>query len=322
MATQRLRSLWAGLQRPTDGSDLAFATVPIPGTPSVRLGRGRVGPALLMEQPLPGTPRANIELKNLVVLFNATCRVESGGPAHDGLFTVVSCTSPDANLHDLFIQALEPLLRAPEMTDPGALPALIDSLAELFHGLTRPPVTSVIGVWGELFLMTRAANPDLLLDSWHQLPNDRYDFASDSQRLEVKTTVGSRRHHLSLDQLSPPAGVQLVVCSIVTESTAAGSSVHDLMDEVASRCASSSAASRLVRGVAQALGSEVTEWSKMRYDTSRAAESLRLVRGDAVPRPGAPPPQVSDVRFVVDLTGVVGAPTGGTLIEGLTAGGT
>lgn len=305
--TTSLRTLWVGLPPPGSHERLLFSTVAVPGAPGIRLGRGADGPALLFALTEPGPPRANIELKNIAALFNATCRLEHEGTLTQGLFTVVVCTSTDANLHLLFLDALEPLLSS-VATSVDTIPVVIESLVELFRGLSRAPTTSVIGLWGELFVMQSSADPDALVMAWHQMPNDRYDFALGTHRLEVKTTVGKRHHKFSLEQLRPPEGVELWVCSIVTESSAAGLTILDLVGSIASRCTAPDAASHLIAGAAQALGSDISEWGTTRYDVARAAETRMLIPHTLVPAPADPPPTVYDLRFISDLSGLTAQP--------------
>lgn len=302
-----LRALWATLPPPGSQDGLFFSTLEVPGAPGVRLGRNAQGPALLFALSEAGPPRANIELKNMAALFNASCQVEHEGTLTQGLFTVVVCTSLDANLHLLFLDALEPLL-ASVAASVDTIPVVIESLVELFRGLSRAPTTSVIGLWGELFVMQSSADPDALVKAWHQMPNDRYDFALGPHRLEVKTTVGKRHHKFTLEQLRPPEGVELWVCSIVTESSAAGLSILDLVGSIASRCTAADAASHLITGAAQALGSDVSEWGSTRYDVARAAETRMLIPHTLVPAPADPPPTVYEVRFISDLSGLTAPP--------------
>lgn len=302
-----LKAIWASLPSPSSKDGLSFTTAEIPDVEGVRLGRGTAGPALLFEVTEPPVPRAPIELKNLSARFHVTCRVEHERRSTQGRFTVVVCTSPNANLHGLFLDALEPLLGSVAGTS-DSIPRIIESLVELFRRLDRSPQTSIPGLWGELFTIAIAKDPDPLLLAWHQLPNDHYDFAQGSDRLEVKTTVGHRSHTFSLEQLRPPNGISLWIYSIVTESSAAGSTILDLVTLAAARCTTPDAASRLMEGAVQALGADVSAWKSTRYDLARAVESRRLLPGSAIPCVSDPPSEVSKVKFEADLTGVDAPP--------------
>jgi hypothetical protein len=303
-----LRAEWAGLNAPQASGGLTFATVAIPGASAARLGRSATGPALLFEISEPIPLAAPIVLKNLAVKFNALCRIEHDGQLQEGRFTVVMCTTMDTNLHEIFLDALQNFVNRPLFGDEKQITAVIGALVELFRALNRSPLTSVLGLWGELFLMSVASDCDLLLDAWHIMPNDRYDFAYGSERIEVKTTVGRRQHTFSLDQLQPPRGVELTVVSIVTESSAAGATIQDLISIISDRSAIPDAVSRLVNSAAKALGADISEWGTQRYDPARAVERLAFFSPSEVPKPVVASARVLDVRFRVDLEGIQPSP--------------
>lgn len=315
--TLRLRELYASLGAPAEPG-LVFAVLDLPGVGGARLGRSTGGPALLVELDGIDHQLSSIELKNLSLKPNVTCRMYSASGVSEGLFTVCACTTQDPRLQELFLRALQFLVPAEGFGAPSDLRSALEGLVELFSALQRAPKTSVLGLWGEIFLMGECSDPEVLLDAWHQLPNDHYDFARGHQRVEVKTTVGRRQHSVSLEQLTPRAGVEVVLASVVTESSAAGSSVVDLIAAVAARCTAPDAPARLLTGASQALGADVQHWSEHRYDVSRARESLWLLSADSIPRPTADDPRIWDVRFRVDLEGLDVAST--PLLSELTQG--
>jgi hypothetical protein len=313
-----LREQYGSLTAPAE-SGLVFGVVDLPGAQGASLGRSSGGPALLVQLDGIDQDLVSIELKNLFLKPNVTCRTNSASGAGEGLFTVCACTTEDPRLQMLFLDALQCLVSADGFGTPSGLRSAVEGLVELFSALQRAAKTSVLGLWGEIFLIGESADADVLLDAWHQLPNDHYDFARGDHRLEVKTTIGRRQHSVSLDQLTPPAGVEVAFASIVTESSTAGSSVIELIAATAARCAAPDAAARLLAGASQALGSEVQHWSEQRYDVSRARESLRLLPEQAIPRPTVEDSRIWDVRFRVDLEDVEAAATApfGPLTHGL-----
>jgi hypothetical protein len=62
---------------------------------------------------------------------------------------------------------------------------------------------------------------------------------------------------------------------------------------------------RLLRNVADTLGTSWSDAQKQRYDLAVARSSLAFFRGADIPVvPGPIPALVSDVRFTVDMSGV------------------
>ena len=105
-------------------------------------------------------------------------------------------------------------------------------LIELFRAMSEPPRKSVQGLWAELFVISRSHHPSILIDAWHTMIEDQYDFAMGNQRIEIKSFSGDvRNHHFSLEQLHPPTGVIALVGSILVARSQAGESLHDLREK-------------------------------------------------------------------------------------------
>jgi hypothetical protein len=246
-------------------------------------------------------------LEHLDVQHAVRCRITSTlGATEEGTFTVIRCTDADEELTRYFLRAIDPMLRAlgpaPLAT---AISRAIASLVELFRALVLPPIKSVSGLWAELLLIRNATAPASLLVAWHATPQDKYDFSSGTQRVEVKSaSQRDRIHHFSLEQLTPPAGCRLIVASLFVERAGAGTSLGDLIDEVREFFAASpDLQGRLDRVVAATLGSALRQSLGECFDRELARESLRLFYGDTVPTiPGPLPWGISDVHFRADLS--------------------
>lgn len=174
------------------------------------------------------------------------------------------------------------------------------SVVELFRGLQSTPRTSIQGLWGELLLIAESSNPDLAAGAWHALTSDRFDFAHEGERLEVKTSMRQRRHHFSLEQLQQPEGAKAYVASIVVESSAAGSTIPELLHKIGVRCTEKGKVVRVATDAVKTLGSETRNWSSSRFDVQSALRSTRILPAADVPSV-VPSSGVQDVRFVVNL---------------------
>jgi Putative PD-(D/E)XK family member, (DUF4420) len=195
----------------------------------------------------------------------------------------------------------------------------LDRLVELFRALERPPRASVLGFWGELFVMSCATDVVTMGRAWHLLPEERFDFSLGSQRLEVKAASGRRReHHFALEQLLPISGTQAIIASLLLERSSAGASISDLLESI--RAAARDDAELLLhidRVVAGALGSAWRRAMDERFDDRLAASTLASFDPGTVPKPtSAPPPEVSDVHFRADLSHCAAMPLEGLREEG------
>ena len=58
------------------------------------------------------------------------------------------------------------------------------------------------GLFGELLLIHSSSNINRMIDFWHLPLNARFDFCSENEKIEVKTTTSNiREHHISLEQI-------------------------------------------------------------------------------------------------------------------------
>ena len=310
MARFDLVRLFAGLPLPAGDSPAGrFSAQPLPGAPCCSVGKDAAGcPALLVQTDAAG-PRATVApivLENLSVLHNVDCRMQNAeGETTTHRLSVIRCCGEDQTLHEYFLRALSPVI--------GSLPArptreqvaeAINTLVELFRRASQTPRKTVQGLWAELFVIQRSADPAALLRAWHAEPEDRFDFAEDTQRLEVKTASGRARiHAFSHEQLRPPVGSRAMIASVLMERSAGGQSVNDLVDDIRHRIADPDLLIRLDAVVASTLGSEWRAAQEHRFDRQLAAESIRFLDARTIPSvPAGLPPEVTEVHFRVDLT--------------------
>jgi hypothetical protein len=310
MASPDLLRLFAALPLPAgDNPAGRFSAQPIPGLRSCSVGKDASGwPVLLIETDSCGRgPVAPpIVLENLSVLHNADCRMQDvyGGTSIHRL-SVIRCCGDNAVLHEYFLRALTPVIASlPERPTREQVVAAVNTLIELFRRASQSPRKTVQGLWAELFVIQRAADPSALLRCWHIEPEDRFDFAEDLQRLEVKAATGRiRTHRFSQEQLRPPAGTLAMIASILIERSAGGQSVNDLVDDIRQRVADPDLLIRLDAVVAETLGKEWRAAQEDRFDRQLAVESIRFLDARTIPSvPASLPPEVTDVHFRVDLT--------------------
>ena len=223
-----------------------FSAISISDYESHRLGKDAQGRPLLLiavlDVPSPKqTPP--VDLEHLRVLYNQACRVSrSDGAFEEGRFAIIHCTGEDPTLQTYFLRIASVILVSfKEQATQSDVAQTIDRLIELFRAMTQPARKSVQGLWAELFLIAQSRQPAILVDAWHTLPEDRYDFAMEDQRIEVKSFSGSiRQHHFSLEQLHAPEGVKTLVASMCVERSQVGESIIDLREKIQTHLGSDS----------------------------------------------------------------------------------
>lgn len=229
----------------------------------------------------------------------------SGRTPQVGTFTVIKCVSADPLVRSHFLALLPGISAALGRTnDKAKIASVVEDIVELFRALSAIPKKEIQGLWGELMLIHEAKDPTALAEAWHAEPGDRYDFNHGSERIEVKTTSRKpRRHHFTLEQLTPPADTRVIIVSMIVESSGAGTSVLDLLDSIRQRLGRKPQLHlRLTRLVHQTLGAAWQTARNVRFDLEASVQSLSYIDSNAIPRVALPlPPNVSEVSFVADI---------------------
>ena len=224
-----------------------------------------------------------------------------------GTFTVVQCLSHDPDLQDYFIRFAKLAIDALDLQRSGSnLDIIIRTIVKLLESLSLPPSRASRGLWAELFLINFCSDPTELVESWHAIPQEIFDFAQGQQRLEVKGMGGNRlAHNFSMGQLNPPRHIEVVVPSIEVRNSVGGKSVEDLIADLSLQLGLPQ--QRKVWGIAvSTLGTDWLRTAPMRFDFEHAKETLKFFDARDIPRinPSHCPPEVSDVHFTSELSKV------------------
>ena len=282
-----------------------FSVQRIPGCKTQFVGRSVDShPAFLIE--LPVTMRAPIALQNLRVTFGVQCRLSLTGEERTTVAAIFDCLSDDKEMQKYFlVTAGHALAALGDQPTPDDIVKTIDALVSLFQRLTRPSKRDAQGLFGELFVINLSANPELLVGSWHSDPMERFDFAVEDIRLEVKTSATRlRRHEFSLEQCLPPPGTIGILVSLFVESSGGGLSLGGLTRQIETKIASRpDLVVKLHTEIADTLGRGFLQGLDECFDEHLARASFSLYDLADVPAIRDPLPiGVSRVRFVSDLT--------------------
>lgn len=314
-----LLALYRSLQ-PGDADD-HLSAVPIPGLRHRIARAASGGPVLLVSvQSSDSAPPPPLVLEHLTVQHDVLCRVVApDGGEETGTFTVVRCTSPELGEH--FLRVLHPIVEAvgPEPTRRDAAGA-VRRLAELFQALQAPPRQSAQALFAELLTIAASRDPMALVRAWHVEPEDRFDFSSGPERVEVKSTSGEmRRHHFSLQQVRPDADVQVLVVSVRVVRASEGLTLGALLDRVRGLLAGyPDLLLHVDHVVAESLGQTLRRALREPFDEEMARASLQLYRAEDVPAVDRDlPPGVSGVQFTAELDHVQPLDRAGLGEEGL-----
>lgn len=248
-----------------------------------------------------------VALEHISVRYNVLCEISNvGGVPRQGRFVVIRCESHESDLVEYFLRTME--VHIPSI---GPTPScnqvadMVEKLIELFRALIQPNKFSVQGLWAELLLIAESSDPHLLVRSWHGTPEAKYDFSSEKQCVEVKSTSGQVRiHNFSLEQLNPSAGTTALVVSLFVERSAEGLTVLDLMERIRVQIRGDlNLLAHLHRNVTLTLASDWRQAASLRFDERLAKKSLRIFDVGKIPSVNWPTSlDVTEVKFKANLS--------------------
>lgn len=295
------------LTRPTGSVD-RLAGTRIPWRPAHFIARNTSDQPLLLiaAEAFGGHPA--IQLRYLRVDFGARCRIsEPEGNETEGDFVVITGQELTPELLALFLRVMDSLLRSlPDNPQLSEVREAVHDVAELFRALEAPARRDVQGLWAELFVIAISGDTNCWLRAWRGHANEKFDFAFDAVRVEVKSGQSPRRlHSFSLEQLAPPPGSNVYVASVLVRQSVGGAGVLDLADRLANGVAEHGAlVDKIWRNTVEALGRDFSELTDVRFDEAHAQQTLRFVAAELVPRPRLVDAGVTNVRFESDIDAI------------------
>jgi hypothetical protein len=284
-----------------------FRVCSIPAAPEHYVGLDSSGYPCILLRGSTGPMRSPIRLAALEARFAVPCQIiATDGKERQETLTVVICTSADPHTQSYFLHICETIIRIVGVNP--SLAQIVDAvqrLVDLFRRLSQPASRSVIGLFGELYVISRSNDPRVAVRAWRSADDDRFDFAIDDVRLEVKASGQRiRAHNFSAEQCLPPSGTIGVLISLFIETTGGGLSLTELVQTVARRLAGDEALILKVQEtVAETLGETLLAALSIRFDERLAQTSLQIYDVMAIPaiRAGVPA-EVTQVHFRSDLS--------------------
>lgn len=249
---------------------------------------------------------ANQNLFNIKVTHNVKCEIETDKKISYNNFSVVSYVGQSDDVKDIFLKTCQVLIKSLGQNPSNKkIKQTVDKFIELFKAIKEPPKKSIQGLWSELFLIEQSATPEKIILGWHSIPEEKFDFSFDKLRIEVKSSATeSRTHHFSLAQLNPVSNTEIIIASILLNTSVAGLSVIDLVKKISDKLdAFPKQKEKLHLLVYSTLGIDVERVNEIKFDYELAKGSLRYYKAGDIPKIETTniPKEVSNVRFTSNL---------------------
>jgi hypothetical protein len=147
----------------------------------------------------------------------------------------------------------------------------------------------------------------LLINYWHVIPEEKFDFNADTEKLEVKSSSTLERiHTFSSEQLNPPLDKQVLIASLFAKQSTHGQSISQLVNSIQEKVDDNVLIEKLFTIVSKTLGNTVEQSMKIKFDFDIAKNSLRFYRHQDIHKIELVhiPNKVSEVRYKSDLLGL------------------
>jgi hypothetical protein len=293
-----------------ENDNKVFNAIPIPEYPNFRIAIDFEGNAVLLlsvSKRIKDLSLKNFRLKYLQLEQNLECRIYENDSFKLQIFTVVTFRCSDRNLQEYFLRISETLVST--IGQKPTQQQVIDSLkkfVEVFKTLTDSPTNTINGLWAELFLIENSSNPKSIMNYWHNLPEEKFDFNAGVERIEVKSSSNFERKHIfSAEQLNPPSDSQVLIASIFLKQHNSGMNIQQLLESISKKVNYDfETADKLNSIVFRTLGSSLEHSIGIKFDYAIALQSLQFYRHQDIDKIeeihiGN---NVSEVKYKSDLT--------------------
>lgn len=296
-------------ESPKNGDSFAIASLPT--IKNHKLGISQNGQPMFFIKCDDNTKAKSLDtnLEFISVLYSRQCQlINKKGKSEEDIYTVISLKSDSDYLQEYFLKIVFVLIK--NISEKPLLKDLkieIEKLINLFTKFSKPALKTIQGLWAELLIIEQSKNPDYLIQSWHSSTTDKYDFNDGIDKIEVKSTVKSRRiHNFSLEQLTPNLSSKLIVASIFTIETGTGTTIFDLVESIENKIKDKNLGFRFNEMIAVTLGKDFEKSFDIFFDYQFAVDTIQYYNSLDIPTINKTniPPNITNIRFDCDLTDV------------------
>ena len=226
-------------------------------------------------------------LQNLKIEHQKFCKIYDGTNSISGVFSIITLTSDEQELKNLFFDILYPIIQKIKVpSEPAELDKKLDQLIELFKYLNKRPLKTASGLWSELYLIYKSQDPRKCLKYWHQNPNNLYDFSLNNNHVEIKSTLSdSRKHFFSIYQAYPQGNPIVLIASVLLSRLENGLSLFNLKEKIKIKLDNDQdSISKLERIFYETLGDSWKEASKESFDENFAGQNIAFFDLQEIPK--------------------------------------
>jgi hypothetical protein len=289
----------SGASKEHSASGGGFYVAPIPRYPVFQIGSAPGSILFVINDSNLLTREFSGEI--LRVRTGLQCALKAEGESKVRKIALIELLATEGKLVSAFLSVIAAMLLRSTESKEFSIEEFVDSLIDIFSKTKSATLEDAQGLFGELVAISVATDKFIVLNGWRNFSEDRFDFSIENQRVEVKTTTGLRKHHFSHEQLSPPSGISVFVCSIQTNSSEDGMTVGGLLEKIIENISDNELRYLLYKKAYGKIDLKIDELNFFKFDYKSAVSSLKFYRSNDIPRILSIDQGVSDIRFVSDL---------------------
>jgi Putative PD-(D/E)XK family member, (DUF4420) len=261
--------------------------------------RSRDGlPTLLV--PLSSAPVGSIgrSTEGLELASHSSTRFHQTGKSWEGPAAALICRNPEL-LDSFAVLATDVLAKTREAKTWTSVLSAVEQWLSLLTPKGRPTAEAELGLWGELWFLSRGEGIARLIPAWLGPDGESTDFLFDGIGAEIKASRNRHRHFVSQTQVQAPLGdLPTWLLSIWAKAAAGngGTTVPSLIDMILQRAPDKGEALRRI------LRAGYSPADRKAYSSTFVLlEEPAWFSSTNVPRVRSADPGVSRLRYQVEL---------------------
>ena len=297
-----LEEIFKKLETPSEKQEDIYKTELILGKHH-RLGKNYKGqPSILINTKKNNELVAPYRGMSIRLKFNINCKIHEENEKQN--YTILSCISNDEQIIKIFLDICQTTIsQLGKEPTPKEISEKTQMLIDLFKEMPNK-LSSIVGLWGELFLIASSKNITKCLEAWHQHAEDKYDFYDNNEALEVKcTTQTDRKHKFKHDQLVSNIKDHYVASIMISDDPNKGLSVVDLYEDIKKRCKLDNLNNKLKKIFFKIVGkTPYEELNEYRYRFDYSKKNLMYYKLKDISTLVNEDDSVTDISYKVDLS--------------------
>ena len=297
-----LEEIFKKLETPSEKQEDIYKTELILGKYH-RLGKNYKGqPSILINTKKNNESVAPYKGMSIRLRFNINCKIHEENEKQN--YTILSCISNDEQIIKIFLDICQTTIsQLGKEPTPKEISEKTQMLIDLFKEMPNK-LSSIVGLWGELFLIASSKNITKCLEAWHQHAEDKYDFYDNNEALEVKcTTQTDRKHKFKHDQLVSNLKDHYVASIMISDDPNKGLSVVDLYEDIKKRCKLDNLNNKLKKIFFKIVGkTPYEELNEYRYSFDYSKKNLMYYKLKDISTLINEDDSVTDISYKVDLS--------------------